>query len=266
MRADAQVRNRSTGRRRRAIVAALLSLDLCGLAWSAAAEPATETSTGSASGSVITVMPTHQRIVALTFDGGANAAGAASILQTLRHDGVPATFFLTGQFAQHYPTLSRRLAAAGRIGDHTVTHPHLPKLSDAAVRRQVAGARTAIIASTGVDPKPLFRFPYGDYDARTLRLVSTAGWLVVGWTVDSLGWKGTAGSNDATAVVRRVVAARRPGEIVLMHLGSNPYDHSTLDAAALPRVIRRLRSYGYRFVALSPARLRTTAAGSTGMR
>jgi peptidoglycan/xylan/chitin deacetylase (PgdA/CDA1 family) len=51
-------------------------------------------------------------------------------------------------------------------------------------------------------------------------------------------------------VVSRVLANLRPGEIVLMHCGSNPNDHSTLDADALPTVIRDLRSRGYSFVTL----------------
>ena len=32
-------------------------------------------------------------------------------------------------------------------------------------------------------------------------------------------------------------AARRPGEIVLRQVGSNPNDHTTFDADTLPRVI-----------------------------
>jgi peptidoglycan/xylan/chitin deacetylase (PgdA/CDA1 family) len=47
-----------------------------------------------------------------------------------------------------------------------------------------------------------------------------------------------------------VVAAAQPGEIVLMHLGSNPDDASTLDADALPTIIAELRAHGYRFVTL----------------
>jgi peptidoglycan-N-acetylglucosamine deacetylase len=47
-----------------------------------------------------------------------------------------------------------------------------------------------------------------------------------------------------------VLAALRPGEIVLMHVGSSP-DGSTLDAHALLRVIRKLRARGYSFVTLN---------------
>jgi hypothetical protein len=35
-----------------------------------------------------------------------------------------------------------------------------------------------------------------------------------------------------------------------MHVGSNPDDHTTLDAEALPTVIARLRGLGYEFVTL----------------
>ena len=49
-------------------------------------------------------------------------------------------------------------------------------------------------------------------------------------------------------VVSRVLAALQPGEIVLMHLGANPTDHTTLDAAALPTIIDRIRAQGYTFV------------------
>jgi peptidoglycan/xylan/chitin deacetylase (PgdA/CDA1 family) len=51
-------------------------------------------------------------------------------------------------------------------------------------------------------------------------------------------------------VADRAVGAVRPGEIVLMHVGANPDDGTTLDADALPGVIDRLRAAGYGFVTL----------------
>jgi peptidoglycan/xylan/chitin deacetylase (PgdA/CDA1 family) len=39
--------------------------------------------------------------------------------------------------------------------------------------------------------------------------------------------------------------------VVLMHVGSNPDDGSTLDADALPDVIEGLRDLGYSFVTLA---------------
>jgi peptidoglycan/xylan/chitin deacetylase (PgdA/CDA1 family) len=51
-------------------------------------------------------------------------------------------------------------------------------------------------------------------------------------------------------VVDRVLGGARPGEIVLMHVGSNPDGHTTLDARALPTVIDQLRVRDYGFVTL----------------
>ena len=68
--------------------------------------------------------------------------------------------------------------------------------------------------------------------------------------MDSLGWEGTSGGQTVQTVTDRVLAAAQPGEIVLMHLGSNPDDGTTLDAAALPAIITGLRARGYSFVTL----------------
>jgi peptidoglycan-N-acetylglucosamine deacetylase len=98
---------------------------------------------------------------------------------------------------------------------------------------------------------PLFRFPYGDADARTIAIANQAGFVPVRWTVDTLGWEGNEGHITADIVIHRVLASLRPGEIVLMHVGSNPDDHTTYDADALPELITELRDHGYSFVALA---------------
>jgi peptidoglycan/xylan/chitin deacetylase (PgdA/CDA1 family) len=183
----------------------------------------------------------------LTFDGGSAAQGAASVLSTLDATGVPATFFLTGRFVQSYPQTSRAIAARGVLGNHTMTHPHLTQLTSAAVRDEVEDAETAIRATTGTPAKPWFRFPYGEYDTRTLGVINNLGYAAVGWTVDTLGWKGRSGAGTIADIVARVLAKLQPGEIVLMHLGAAP-DGSTLDADALPTLIAALRHAGYSFV------------------
>jgi peptidoglycan/xylan/chitin deacetylase (PgdA/CDA1 family) len=196
-------------------------------------------------------IPTSAKIVALTFDAGANAAGLPSILATLRSTGVPATFFLTGRWTENYPAGVRQITAGGyRIGNHSTTHPMMTSISASAIAAELRTARAEIMAAGGPDPRPLFRFPYGDRDARTISVVNGEGYVAVRWTVDSLGWKGTSGGITRQAVIDRVVAAAQPGEIVLMHLGSNPDDASTLDADALPTIIAELRAQGYRFVTL----------------
>lgn len=196
-------------------------------------------------------IPTRSKIVALTFDAGANADGLPSILSTLQATGATATFFMTGRWADTYPDHVRQVRSNGyRIGNRSDTHPTMTSLSDSAISAQLGTTRAKILAAGGMDPMPLFRFPFGDRNARTIAVVNREGYIAVRWTVDTLGWKGSSGGMTKQRVVDRVLAAAQPGEIVLMHLGSNPDDGTTLDAAALPTVIARLSAQGYRFVTL----------------
>ncbi len=207
----------------------------------------------SLTGRVLYRISTTARVVALTFDGGSGAQGAPSVLSTLHMAGVPATFFLTGQFVQRYPQTAAQMAATGLIGNHTMTHPHLTQLSSAAVRSEVENAESAIGASTNGVARPWLRFPYGEYDARTLAIVNGLGYAAIGWTVDTRGWMGTAGAGTVDDIVSRALAQLQPGAIVLMHLGAAE-DATTLDADALPKLIAAIRGAGYSFVTINAFR------------
>ncbi|WP_160668280.1 polysaccharide deacetylase family protein [Pseudarthrobacter sp. ATCC 49987] len=196
------------------------------------------------------VIPGAGPVVALTFDAGANSAGLPSILQTLAATGVRGTFFLTGNWAGANPQGVAAIVAGGhRVGNHSMTHPGFTGLADAAIGDQLVRAQQAIQAGGG-DPRPLFRFPFGDRDARTIATVNAYGYLPVRWAVDTLGWKGSSGGITAQIVADRALARLQPGEIVLMHIGSNPDDGTTLDADALPGMIERMRQAGYGFTTL----------------
>jgi peptidoglycan/xylan/chitin deacetylase (PgdA/CDA1 family) len=198
----------------------------------------------------LTVIPDAGRVVALTFDAGANAAGLPKILSTLAAKGVTGTFFLTGNWVEANPGGVGQIVSAGhRVANHSMTHPGFTGLDDGQIGQQVRGAEQTILAA-GADPHPLFRFPFGERDARTIAAVNSLGYVAVRWTVDTLGWKGTSGGVNAQAVADRTLAALQPGEIVLMHIGSNPDDGSTLDADALPDIIDRITAAGYGFATL----------------
>jgi peptidoglycan/xylan/chitin deacetylase (PgdA/CDA1 family)/cell wall-associated NlpC family hydrolase len=197
-----------------------------------------------------TKLPTNDKVVALTFDAGGNNAGVAPILKALVDAGAPATFFLTGRWTEVYPNDARTIASSYPIGNHTYDHPYLTSLSDAQVADEITHAERVIMATTHRDPHPLFRFPYGSMDARTLADVHRLGYGGIRWTVDTLGWEGKSLGQSTTTVVQRVLNALRPGEIVLMHVGA-ANDGSTLDADALPTLIGELRSRGYSLVLVS---------------
>ncbi len=198
----------------------------------------------------VTVIPTSQKVVALTFDAGANGDGVQSILRTLDRRNGRGTFFLTGAFVDMFPGKSRAMAAYP-VGNHTYSHPDLTTLSNAAIVAEIRAAHIKIKTVTGQDPHPYFRFPFGAANARTIDVVNGRCYVPVRWTVDTLGWKGTSGGMTRAKVVQRVVDGLRPGAIILMHVGSNPSDGTMLDAAALSQIITEVRARGYSLVTLN---------------
>jgi len=207
---------------------------------------------GRWAGKLPTYLPTRRHVVALTFDAGADDAAVPPILHTLQRFHVPATFFMTGHFAQYYPKVARRIVADGYlVGNHTATHTAMTQLNVDEVRWEIVSAAEEITKVTGARPAPLFRFPYGADNGRLIAAANKLGFMTVAWTVDTLGWEGASAGITVHEVISRVLAALRPGEIVLMHVGSSP-DGSTLDAHALPSVIKDLEARGYSFVTLNP--------------
>ena len=81
--------------------------------------------------------------------------------------------------------------------------------------------------------------PYGDDDARVAADVQPAGYShKIGWTVDSLGWRGT----QAADILARCLKLAAPGAVYVFHVG-----HASQDALALPQIIRGLRTRGFGF-------------------
>lgn len=158
---------------------------------------------------------------------------------------------MTGRWAELYPRWAGRIAARYPIGNHTFDHRDLLSLTPQAVRRELLTARAAIRRATGRPSVALFRFPYGSSSPSTLALVNQLGYTAVGWTVDTIGWEGTSLGQSLATVTSRALSHLQPGEIVLMHVGANPQDHSTLDADALPGIISAIRVRGYQFVTLN---------------
>ena len=201
-------------------------------------------------------LPTDQPVAALTFDCGSNDGGLPAILSATGAAHVAATFFLTGRFAEAYPDMVREIVAGGYdVGNHTYDHRDLAKMSESEAADEVTHGARVVEGATGRHLAPLFRFPFGSWNLGLIRLVNGLGYGSFYWTVDTLGWEGTAhtatspGGQTVGSVEDRVMRALTPGAIILMHCGSAP-DGTTLDATALPSVIRTVRGRGYRFVSL----------------
>ncbi|HEX2048368.1 MAG TPA: polysaccharide deacetylase family protein [Acidimicrobiales bacterium] len=207
--------------------------------------PSTTTTATGGPATVVSRGNPDRRVVALTFDAGADAGFTAQILDTLDRSGVPATFGITGRWAEAHPELVRRIAAAGHLlMNHTYEHrsftgvsAHPAVLSAAERRADVERTDEVIRGLTGHSTRPWFRPPYGDYDASVNAAVGALGYRYnVLWTVDSLGWQG----RSPAAITARCLDGAVPGAILLFHVGA-----ASQDAAALPDVLAGLRQRGY---------------------
>jgi peptidoglycan/xylan/chitin deacetylase (PgdA/CDA1 family) len=70
----------------------------------------------------------------------------------------------------------RGLAAVGwEIGSHTCSHPHLPQLDDVELERELARSK-AVIEDRLQRPCTSIAYPYGEFDARVVRVARAAGY------------------------------------------------------------------------------------------
>jgi peptidoglycan/xylan/chitin deacetylase (PgdA/CDA1 family) len=180
------------------------------------------------------------RLIALTFDDGPYPITTPLLLQTLHDLRVPATFFLIGRDAEQFPDLARAIRAGGHeIADHTLTHPDLDRLSDAAVAAELRDG-AAVLARIAPDPaeRRLFRPPHGRYTVATLRTAQAEGYDTVLWSDDPGDWRSVGADVLREHVLQRATAP----EIVLLHSGR------PATVAALPALVAAFRQAGYTFV------------------
>jgi peptidoglycan/xylan/chitin deacetylase (PgdA/CDA1 family) len=137
--------------------------------------------------------------VAITFDDAFSSVleYAAPVMASL---GLPGTVFVVTSFAdsrrplewdgidqwrggEHdqelrgmsWPELEQLEQAGWEIGSHTLTHPHLTRLDDHALARELGASRAACERALG-HPVTSIAYPYGDVDARVARATAAAGY------------------------------------------------------------------------------------------
>ena len=197
-------------------------------------------------------------LLALTFDDGPDPRWTPAILDILKRENVPATFFIIGKNGQAYPELLRRIVDDGHeLGNHSFTHPNLGEIPLSLTELEL-NATQRLIESVVGRSTVLFRPPYfGDAEADKPQEVEPAlvaqrlGYLMVGVRIDPDDWQLPV---NADQIVNRTIERAMDtnpetrGEIILLH-DSGGDRSATIEA--LPRLIHELRARGFRFVAVS---------------
>ena len=181
--------------------------------------------------------PPNGNIVALTFDDGPGPY-TAQLLDMLDQHGAKATFFLIGSKVSAQADVLRRMQARGhQLGNHSWSHPELPKLPVHQIASEIDRTNDAIKQATGVTPS-ILRPPYGAVNGVVLEQLRLRGMSSILWSVDTRDWA----DRNSDIVCSRAVAGARPGAIILMH------DIHKTSVNAVPCILNALKQQGYSFV------------------
>lgn len=184
--------------------------------------------------------------VALIFNIGSGFENRPQILDALKADGVPATLFPMGWWAEENPELLRQMVTEGfPIGSHGDQSTELTTLPDDAVLQDIRTAEATLRRITGQPVLPYFTPYAAATDARVQALINRAGYTSVGWEVPAADWDYDITADD---VLAKVLPNIYDGAIVELHLDAPASAQST--EIALPQIVEQLRGEGYRFVTI----------------
>jgi cellulose synthase/poly-beta-1,6-N-acetylglucosamine synthase-like glycosyltransferase/peptidoglycan/xylan/chitin deacetylase (PgdA/CDA1 family)/spore germination protein YaaH len=197
-------------------------------------------------------------LLALTFDDGPDPKWTPAILDILKRENVPATFFIIGKNGQTYPDLLRRIANEGHeLGNHTFTHPNLGEIPVSLTELELNATQRLIESEIGRSTV-LFRPPYfGDAEADKPQEVEPAivaqnlGYIMVGVRIDPDDWQlPVTASQIVNRTIDRAIDSNPEtrGEVILLHDAGG--DRSAT-VEALPTLIHELKARGFRFVPVS---------------
>lgn len=192
------------------------------------------------------------KIVLLTFDDGPHTVYTPAILDILKENGVHAIFFQVGRnlgtvnngvviHGHNEPIVSRLLQEGHAVGNHSFTHPIMPKLDSENIMHEIADTQALIdiMVPEGAGRMGGFRPPYGARDDKVLAQIDLHHLRSVVWNIDSEDWADPLPESIAHRVVQEAEKSGRG--IVLMH------DIHARTVEALPIVIRELRNRGFFF-------------------
>ena len=189
---------------------------------------------------------TSQPVLYLTFDAGYENGCTAQILDVLKKHQAPAAFFLVGNYIEKNADLVRRMAAEGHIvGNHTMHHPDMSKISDkAAFQKELAELEALYADTVGSEMPKFYRPPQGTYSESNLRMAKELGYKTVFWSLAYADWDNKAQPSKEQAFSKLIPRVHN-GAVVLLH------STSRTNAEILDELLTRWKDMGYRFAPIT---------------
>ncbi|HWD70848.1 MAG TPA: polysaccharide deacetylase family protein [Solirubrobacteraceae bacterium] len=186
--------------------------------------------------------------VAITFDDGPHPEGTPRMLEALAQAQATATFFMVGEQVAKRPALARLVVAQGHaVGLHGYLHRPHPLRKPHELVEDFERGLAAIEDATGATPL-LHRPPFGIYSPASLRLARERALQPLLWSRWGKDWRKVTTPERITG---RVTSGLEAGDVILLHDAdyySARCSHKRT-AAALPQILRMLKSAGFDTVA-----------------
>lgn len=183
-----------------------------------------------------------EKVLYLTFDAGYENGCTAKILDTLKEKQVPAAFFLVGNYIRQSPDLVRRMVAEGHtVGNHTMHHYDMSRLSDkAAFSKELTDLEALYKETVGQELPKFYRPPQGIYSEENLKMAQELGYKTLFWSLAYVDWNNDAQPTRETAFAK-LLPRTHNGAVVLLH------STSKTNAEILGELIDKWKEAGYRF-------------------
>ena len=194
----------------------------------------------------ISYADSQQSCVYLTFDDGPSDRVTPKILDTLKDEGVKATFFIVGKSAEtRRPIVKRAFDEGHTIGVHSYTHDYKKiYASPAALLSDIERCNALIEDITGVK-SAVYRFPGGSFNlsGELVGAVTGAGYRYVDWNASVRDAEMANATAEDLLNAAKSTSADRNHVVLLCHDSTN----KTSTAAALKDIIAYYRGAGYVF-------------------
>ncbi|MEH7335888.1 delta-lactam-biosynthetic de-N-acetylase [Neobacillus drentensis] len=186
----------------------------------------------------------NKKILYLTFDSGYENGFMPKILDVLKKEKVPATFFVTGHFLESQPELTKRMVKEGHIiGNHSYYHPDFTTVSDERIRRELQKVKEKTREITGQKEMKYLRPPRGVFSERTMQVAKEEGFTHVFWSLAFVDWN-VNNQRGWQYAYDNIMNRVHPGCVILLHSISQD------NADALEKAIKDLKKKGYKFKSL----------------
>lgn len=185
--------------------------------------------------------------LALTFDDGPDERQTRQVLELLEARGHRGTFFVIGRRAAESPALLAEIVRRGHgLGNHSFAHAYTTPFLHPAELAADSSRAQEVMAQAGARVR-FFRPPVGLLSPRVVEAARRVNLQLVSWTATARDGRKTTTPGQAAA---RLVAAARPGAILVLHDAVERGGRAPIAAKALPLVLDALDARGLRSVTL----------------